>query len=310
MKYLLQLQFASFCWLGWASANAEDPIDYWAAALANAEAIHNYDCLVKSEIVFIPTEEIAEDYGGYTEELVERVVLDLDQQVCFYVSHQKYIADDSKKPPPAKVQLPFERTRGSMFINERPFLTNGRRNYQSFEEHLTKERIPRMDLACANGHPYHFPEATKQEHIAEQMQNDSDSSLAIQPNGDVLCSFDQSIGRFYDRMLFDPNRLVVKKFVRQQKNDSGLYAPNAVGVERRYQYEEANGIYRLVQMDFEEEPMVHKKFRKIGTTTIEWLQFNSEALVFPTEEAVKRQQGRLGYFLDEQIEDMELRTTE
>ena len=120
-----------------------------------------------------------------------------------------------------------------------------------------------MDMACANGHPYHFREATKKEHIAEQMRNDSDSSLAIQPNGDILCSFDQTVGHFYDRLLFDPHRLVVKKFVRQQKNEPGLYAPNTVGVERRYEYEEASGIYRLVQMDFEEEPMVHKKFARL-----------------------------------------------
>ena len=102
-------------------AKAEDPLDYWASALANAEAIHNYDCLVKSETVHIPTEEIAGEYGGYTEERVERVILDIDQRVCFYVLHKKYVADDSKKPPPAKVELPLNGRAGVYTSMNAPF---------------------------------------------------------------------------------------------------------------------------------------------------------------------------------------------
>jgi len=208
----------------------------------------------------------------------------MTSKLSFNIAKRRFTASDPNKIPKFKVEFPFE-SRTKSFANGRPLMTNGRRdNIRTFVDFLHYQRIPRMDFASVNGYPYTFSEpATKEEHIENQIRRAADAKTTLQPNGLVGWVMDREQDNYADYSLFDPKTLLVKQF-RRKENRDGAYAAGVKFIERRYTYDEVDGTFRLVQMDFEEAASNFSPYTVVGTIQIEWLQFNQDQLELSSEE--------------------------
>ncbi len=256
--------------------SAEVGGSYFSAALLNAQAIQNYDCLVVTESVHsLPKGQDAKD-AGYYEEKVERIICDYPRKTIVYMEKQRFTAVDPNKVANFRVKLPFERA--SYLIYADGVTVPKKRSYASVGEFMQRNRIPAMEFACANGHPYHMVENSREEHVANQLKAFADVQTSEQPDGSVCCTLFGPNKSFSNHFFINPSSLLPKRFVTKEYIDG----ESVVALERRFKFEVKKEINLLVECDFEEAETPNvPPYHIVGTSVIRWLQLNEKELKIP-----------------------------
>ncbi len=258
-----------------AQTNSNAGGSYLSAALTNAVAIQNYDCLVTTESArTLPRGEGKNDAGLF-EEKIERIICDYARKSVFYASKQRFSAIDPKKVGKFKVKLPFTTTSYFSYVDGVTYPANGKS--ATLGEFVRRNRIPAMEFACLNGHPYHFSESSREEHVTAQLKAFDSIDANLQPDG-MICCTSWGPNKTYSHLVFiNPSSLLPKRFVRKTMvGDESI-----VTLEKRYIFETKKDISLLAECNFEAAATQNDPYGSVGTTFVRWLQMNEKELVIP-----------------------------
>jgi hypothetical protein len=266
--------------------NADSPADYMAAALANAQAIRSYDGLVITEETHIPPKEEQDKNAGFFLERIERILFDYDAKAVFYAQKQTETAVDPTKVPELRAKLPFVMTTLVAYVDGKVYGAASQR-FATVESFAREYRIPPLDLACVNGLPYRYSEATRDEHIATVLRKPMDNvTVTSQPDGTVAVVATNEV--YSNHWIFDPSKLIPRRFSRKMLTDSS-YPAGTIATERRFKFQTRDNINLLIQTDYETAPNSFLPNTIAGTQVVKWLQLNKPGMVIPTFTSADRE---------------------